>query len=127
MLVNDDGLTPTHGELVTCDMCGKTYKFFMWTMGSDKHLCGKCVNRRPQSCLGDIDAIDIDREHDIIHEETQEQDQRDFPRLNKQVSHRKQTHMSRSAIKKTQRRMDKQVIKRFKQKEGSAVDVTGLG
>ena len=127
MLLNDDGLTPNHGELVICDNCGKQYKFFIWAFGNDSHLCRKCVNKRPQSYLDDIDAIDIGKEHDIIHAESDEQDQRDFPRNTKARVHRKRKRLSRYTSLKIQREQDRQTIKKFRQKEGSAIDVTGLG
>lgn len=126
MLINDDGLTPNYGELVVCDMCGITYKYFVWAFGSDKHLCRKCVNKRPQSYLDNIDAIDIDSEHDIISKESWEQHLRDFPRENKRNAPRPQAHLSRSTYSRNESRMDKETIKRFKQRERSAVDVTGF-
>ncbi len=129
MLINDDGLTPTHGELVICDMCGKTYKFFIWAFGSDKHLCRKCVNKRPQSYLDNIDAIDIGEEHDMIHEETEEQDRRDFPREKRRTALRKNIPMSQNAYRKISKRYDETTIKRFRRKNerSAAIDVTGLG
>ncbi len=128
MLINDDGLTPTHGEKVICDMCGITYPFFVWSFGSDKHLCKICVQKTPSAMLDNIDAIDIDKEHDIIYEEIEEQDRRDFPReIRKRVSIKK-FNLSRSDIRKHERRMDKELIKKFKRIERStAKDVTNLG
>ncbi len=128
MLLNDDGLTPTYGELVICDMCGKTYSFFVWAMGSDKHLCRKCVNNRPHADLDSIDAIDIEKEHDIIYKEIAEQDQIDFPQTIRARVPRKTKHMSRYNYLRLQREQDKETIKKYRQyHEGSAVDVTGLG
>jgi hypothetical protein len=107
-------------------MCGKVYSYFIWAFGSDRYFCRKCVHKTPQSYLDKIDAIDIEAEHDIISAEIAEQDNRDFPKSNRHMAQRQVIRLSKSASRKIQRRMDKAVIKRFKQKEG-AVDVTGLG
>ncbi len=116
------------GEKVICDMCGKTYKFFIWAFGSDKHLCRKCVTKRPSAYLDNIDAIDIDKEHDVIYDEIEEQNQRDFPRDTQKRSPKKQTHISRSDYRKHERRMDKQTIRKFRRMgRSAAIDVTGLG
>ncbi len=127
MLINDDGLTPTHGELVICDMCGKTYPFFVWAFGSDKHLCEQCVQKTPSADLDNIDDIDIEEEHDVIYEEIDAQDSRDFPREKRRRAERKSTRLSKGDSRRLQRRMDKQVIRKFKKYERSAIDVTGLG
>ena len=66
--------------MVICDMCHKPYEYFIWAFGSDKLLCRRCVNKRPSAYLDNIDAIDIEKEHDIIHKEADEQDEKDFPR-----------------------------------------------
>jgi hypothetical protein len=42
------------------------------------------VNKRPSAYLDFIDPIDINKEQDIIHEEINEQAERDFPRASKQ-------------------------------------------
>ncbi len=128
MLINDDGLTPTHGESVICDMCGKTYPFFVWAFGSDKHLCQQCVQKTPSATLDNIDAIDIEKEHDIIYEEIDRQDKRDFPRQIRRRAERKSTRLSKGDSRRLQRRMDKQVIQRYRKNERSAaIDVTKLG
>ena len=67
------------GETATCDMCGKTYKYFIWSMGSDRCLCRNCVSLRPSAHLSNIDAIDLEREHDIISEEIETQQRKDYP------------------------------------------------
>lgn len=60
-------------------MCGKTYSYFIWAMGSDRCLCRKCVDRRPQSVLDGIDdGIDLNREQDQIYEEIEEQNRKGF-------------------------------------------------
>ncbi len=127
MLINDDGLTPNLGEDVICDMCGKTYEFFIWAFGSNKHLCKQCVQKTPSAALDNIDSIDIDKEYDIISEEISEQDQRDFPRVIRCRSPRKKAQMSKYAYNKMMKIQDKSTIKKFKQFERSAIDVTGLG
>lgn len=73
---------PVTGELVICDMCGKTYKYFVWHFASDKHFCRGCVHKRPMAYLDNIDAIDIDKEHDIIYDEIEEQHRLDYPLQN---------------------------------------------
>ncbi len=116
-----------NGELTTCDMCGKTYKFFIWAFGSDKNLCRKCVTNRPQAYLDSIDVIDISKEHDIIYDEIEERHHRDNPRQRKQKVTNKSQHLSRYAYNKLQKEQDKITIAKFRKHEGSAVDVTGLG
>ncbi len=118
---------PVSGEIVLCEMCSTYYPYFIWAFGSDKCLCKVCVHKRPQSCLDNIDAIDIDKEHDIIHEEIDEQDKRDFPREKRRRAPRQSTRLSKGDSRRLQRRMDKQTIKKFKKYERSAIDVTGLG
>jgi hypothetical protein len=70
-------MKPSTGDLVKCDMCRKTYRYFIWAMGSDKCLCRGCVRKRPSAYLDGIDAIDIGKEQDIIDDEIGEQERRD--------------------------------------------------
>ncbi len=126
MRINDDGLTPNYGELVICDWCGIKYKFFIWAFGSDKHLCRKCVNNRPQAHLDD-DAIDIEKEHDIISKESHAQHRKDFPLDNRQKPPRKKFQLSRATVRKIELRQNREAINRFKKIERSAKDVTELG
>lgn len=60
---------PLTGDIVKCDDCEKSYKYFIWAMGSDRYLCRGCVRKRPSAYLDNIDAIDIDKEQDIIYDE----------------------------------------------------------
>lgn len=132
-----DMITPTHdvGDMVKCLDCGVEYKYLPWNrvMGSqDKRCyCRPCLiagyKKYPMLLDDRPDAIDIEAELDIISKESEEQDLRDFPRQNKQSTPRPSAHLLRSACRRAERRMDKETIKRFKQREGSAVDVTGLG
>ncbi len=124
MLINDDGLRPCHGQLVICDMCGITYKFFVWALGAEAHLCRKCVHKRPAAYLDNIDAIDSEAEQAIIDDEMQELHDRDFPPHRRACSSRKVKPMTGSEYRKIQRRQDKSTITKFKKK--GAVDV-GLG
>ncbi|KKL84770.1 hypothetical protein LCGC14_1961360 [marine sediment metagenome] len=69
------GLRPIHGDKVTCDMCGVRYTFFVWSFGSDRCLCHKCVHKRPQAVLDGLDdGIDLVKEFDMIHKEHDEMD-----------------------------------------------------
>ncbi len=86
------------------------------------------MNRRPSAFLDEIDAINIDKEQDIIHTEHHEQDREDFPVINKQRLSKKAGHFSKAAYARLQKKQDKQTIAKFKKFiEGSAKDVTGLG
>jgi hypothetical protein len=105
-----------------CIQCGRTYINY-------NDLCTVCrkVESNPFDIFNDIDAIDIGKEQDIIHSEHAEQDDRDFPRQVHMVASRVKSGLSKYALRKMQKRTDRETIKRFKKQEGSAIDVTGLG
>lgn len=52
-----------------CEMCGINYKYFIWSLGSDRCLCKTCVTKRPHAILDD-DRLDFReaRELDYIEE-----------------------------------------------------------
>ena len=76
--MNNDGLRPIHGDKVTCDMCGVRYTYFVWSFGSDRCLCHKCVHKRPQAVLDGLDDdIDLAEEYDEISREIEELDKRE--------------------------------------------------
>ncbi len=106
-----------------CVNCGRTYIHY-------NDLCPACrkAEQNPFDVLAELDAIDIDREHDIIHKEIAEQDHRDFPRENRTRKSRKPARLTSGEYRRLQRRQDKETIKRFKQRnERKVIDVTGLG
>jgi hypothetical protein len=73
-------------------MCKEPYKYFIWAMGSDKCLCRGCVWKRPSAYLANIDAIDINKEQDIIDDEIEEQELKDgkvYPRMQTPVKSKK--------------------------------------
>jgi hypothetical protein len=63
---------PLTGDIVECDCCQKTYKYFVWSFGSDTCLCRGCVRNRPSAYLDGIDAVDLDAEQEVIHNEIEE-------------------------------------------------------
>jgi hypothetical protein len=65
-------MTPLTGDIVECDCCQKTYKYFVWSFGSTTLLCRGCVRKRPSAYLDGIDAVDLDAEQDVIHDEIEE-------------------------------------------------------
>ncbi len=74
----NDSLRPIHGDKVTCDMCGVRYTYFVWSFGSDRCICRKCVDKRPQAFLDHIDdGINLDKDHEEISREIEEQDRKD--------------------------------------------------
>lgn len=106
-------------------MCGKTYKFFVWALGSDKHLCVKCVHKRPMAYLDNIDAIDLERDHDIITEEMVAQDLKDG-QMNWSGSSRRMKHNpGKGGYAKAWKKVKKDTIAKFRKE--TAKDVTGLG
>lgn len=125
MLINDDGLSPCHGELVICDMCGKTYKFFVWAFGSDKHLCMKCVHKRPAAYLDNIDAIDSEKEQRIIDDEIDEQDRKDNPKGRPRSSGMtNRTKHTGYSFHKAWKRQEKLLVAKFRKETANDV---GLG
>lgn len=59
-------LGPLTGDEVTCEGCGKKYRYFIWAFGNNMCLCRRCVNNRPQACLGD-DRLDEGEPGELDH------------------------------------------------------------
>ena len=70
---------PLTGDLVECDHCYKEYKYFIWSMGSDRFLCKACVASRPSAYLDNIDAAEakMEKEEEQMYEEIEERTRRE--------------------------------------------------
>ncbi len=66
------------GDEVKCDRCGKVYKFFIWSLGSDVCLCRQCVLSRPSAYLDNIDRVDYrPPNHMTVEEEIEQEEARE--------------------------------------------------
>ena len=77
-MITKSGEIIISGDHTTCDGCGDKYNYFIWSFGSDRRYCGKCVDKiHSTHCFID-DAIDLDREQQDVMQEVEAQRLKDY-------------------------------------------------
>lgn len=84
-MITPEGEIITDGDKTNCEECGKEYIYFTWAPGSKRRYCRPCLKKGRAEhgfdCINDgDDPIDIDAEQDMIYNEIEERQRRDYPR-----------------------------------------------